>query len=100
MGTQLVDIELRGVDDPVGDGTDGLQAATLSTQRRTHGRIGAEGMGATSLAVAANQRRVGGLEIDHHGRDHAANRFHDGGQFLELGALADIDDERGAAGFE
>src|SRR6516162_8004988 len=67
VGAQLVDVELGGVDDPVGDGADRPEAAALGAERGADGSVGAERMGSARLAVTADQGGLRGLKIDHHG---------------------------------
>ena len=99
MRAQLVDVELRGIDDPVSNGANRLQMAAFSAERRTYGRVGSERMRTARFAVAPQQRRVGGFKEDHHGGNHPLDRLDDGGKSLEFGTFADVDDQRGAADF-
>src|SRR2546430_17207184 len=56
-------------------------------------------MRATRFTVAAEQRGVGGLEEDHHGGDHSLDGLDNGGETLELRALADVNDQRRSTDF-
>ena len=53
----------------------------------------------TGLAETPHQHRVGGLEENDLGRNHPPDRFQDRRQLFQLGAFADIHDQRGAANF-
>src|ERR1700722_5016780 len=52
---QLVDVELRGVDDQIGKGANGTQMTALGRQRGAHSGANSEGMRAARLAEAAEQ---------------------------------------------
>ena len=52
---QLMDVELRGVDDDVSELADRLHQGPLVRQAFAHGIVFAEGMRTAGLAVAAEQ---------------------------------------------
>ena len=91
VGAKLVDIELRGIDDEIGDRSNGAQVTTFRLQRRFYRRVSAEGMRAAGLAEAAQQHRVGRFQKGDLGRNHPAHGLQNLWQFFQLRSFANID---------
>src|ERR1700675_4502407 len=99
MRSQFVNVELRSVDDQVGDGADVLQVPAFRSERRLDRSVVVQRMRAASLAVTWHQDRIRGLEEDHLGSDDPLHRFDNGRQLLQLAAFANVHNQRGARDF-
>ena len=97
VSAKLVHVELRSVDDEIGDCPNGAQVAAFRFERGLHRRVCAQGMRPARLAEAAHENGVGSFEEDDLGRDHARNRLQYLGKFVELGAFTHVHHQRGAA---
>ena len=97
VSAKLVHIELRGVDDEVGNRPNGAQVAAFRLERGLHGCVRAQGMRPARLAETAHQNRVGSFEEDDFRRDHAGDRLQYLRKLFQLRTFADVHDQRGAA---
>jgi len=97
VGPQLVDIELGGVDDEVGETADCAEVTALGLERGFYGRVGTQRMRPAGFAETAQKNGVGGFQENDLGRDQAPDRLQKVGQLVEAGTFADIDDQGSAA---
>ena len=66
---QLVHIELRSVDDQIGEGANLPQVAALGRQRGFHRRIDAQRMWPAGLAITPQQDGIRSFQENHLGRN-------------------------------
>src|SRR5258706_4013395 len=93
---EFVDVELRTVDDDIGEFADGLHHVAFLAKALAHGNIFAEGMRATRLAVAAQERIFTGINEHQRNGMIFAQVFEKRRQFFELRSLAGVDEQGGA----
>ena len=94
--TKFVDVELRRVDHQVGELADGRHERPLMAQTFANGKSLAERMRAAGLAVAAEERIVGGIDEDQGDGMIFTKMFQERREFFELHAFASIDEQSGA----
>src|SRR6202040_3872985 len=78
--TELVDVELGGVDDDIGEFADGLHELAFMTEAFANGKGLAKRMRAASLAEAAEQSVVAGVDENEGDRVILAEMFEEGGE--------------------
>jgi hypothetical protein len=92
---ELVDVHRRGVDDAVGDLAHVRQGLALGTDGLQHVAVAAEGMSTSRLVVAADERFVARLDVQHLDGVAAGTERRDRvEEMLQVFALADVDAER------
>lgn len=90
---EFVNVELGGINDHVGEFTDGLHELALVDKAFAYRKMLAKRMGTPRFAVAAQQGVFAG--VDEHERDGmlAAQMFEQGREFRELRAFASVHEQ-------
>ena len=89
--TKLVDVELGGVDDDIGEFADGLHEIAFMTEAFSNGKGLAKRMRAAGLAEAAEQSVVAGVDENESDGVILAEMFKEGREFFELHPFARVD---------
>src|SRR6266853_4724907 len=90
---QLVNVELRSVDDHVGEFTDGRHHGAFLAQAFANGNIFAKRVRAARLAVTAQERILAGIDVDQCNGMIFPQVLQEWRQFFELRALAGVDQQ-------
>ena len=83
VSTQLVHVEVGGVDERVGDVADGVKQLALFNDGAPHRFAAAERVRAARLRVAADENRVLGIEKNHARLQQLLDAFQDLGQTVK-----------------
>src|SRR6266851_3249881 len=70
VGPQFMDVELRGVDDEIGQPADRAQMAPLGLQCRFYWRVRAQRVGTAGFAEPSQKHSIGCLQVDDLGGNH------------------------------
>jgi hypothetical protein len=92
VGAELVHVEIRGIDEDIGDVADGVKELALFNNGAGDGLHAAQGVGAACLAVAADENLILRVEEDDRGGDEPLDVLEDIRKTVEGLALANIDD--------
>jgi hypothetical protein len=85
VGAELVDVEVGGVDERVGDVADGIEELALFDDGAPDGFRAAEGVGAARFRVAADENGVLRVEKDDAGGSSLLDALEDFRQAVESG---------------
>src|SRR5258708_13455588 len=91
VSPQFMDIELRGVDDEIGQPADRAQMAPFGLQCRFYWRVRAQRVGTSGFAEPPQKHSIGGLQVDDLRGNHPPYRLENSGKLIELRSLANID---------
>jgi len=94
---ELVDVKLCGVDDDIGELANGFHELAFVAETFANGEGFAERMRPASLAEAAKQSVVAGIDEDKSDGMILTEMLEEGREFFELSAFARIDEQSGAS---
>ena len=97
VSAQFVHIELRRVDDNIGQGADACQVTPFGLDRSIDRRVDPQGMRPARLAETSQQRGIGSFEKSNFRRNGTPDGFENSRELIELRSFAHIDHQSRAA---